>query len=185
MTAPTGSFTISASPATQFIKGAGATVYQVTLTSVGAFAGQVNLACSGLPSDATCTFASNPTLTAGGTATVAMTVNTTAADARLIKPALHNFNPSDLAPITAAAIFPVELTGLGVFFAGLRRRKKLGARKMHLLAVILFSLGILGLTGCGCPSTTFQTYTITITATSVNFTAPAQSTSVVLSVGNQ
>jgi hypothetical protein len=185
MTAPTGSFTISASPATQFIKGAGATVYQVTLTSVGAFAGQVNLACSGLPSDATCTFASNPTLTAGGTATVAMTVNTTAADARLIKPALHNFNPSDLAPITAAAIFPVELTGLGVFFAGLRRRKKLGTRKMHLLAVILFSLGILGLTGCGCPSTTFQTYTITITATSVNFTVPAQSTSVVLSVGNQ
>jgi hypothetical protein len=185
MTAPTGSFTISASPATQFIKGAGATVYQVTLTSVGAFAGQINLACSGLPADATCSFASNPTLTAGGTATVAMTVNTTVADAQLRKPAPRNFNPADLAPITAAAVFPVELTGLGVFFAGLRRRKKLGTQKIRLLAVILFSLGILGLTGCGCPSTVFQTYTINITATSVSFTAPAQSTSVLLSVGNQ
>jgi len=185
MTAPVGSFTISATPATQFIKGAGATVYQVTLTSVGAFAGQINLSCSGLPADAACSFASNPTLTAGGTATVAMTVNTTVADAQLSKPALHNFNPADLAPITAAAVFPVELTGLGVFFASLRRRKKLGTHKMRLLAVILFSLGILGLTGCGCPSTVFQTYTINITATSVSSTAPAQSTSVLLSVGNQ
>ena len=41
---------------------------------------------------------------------------------------------------------------------------------MRLLAIILFSLGILGLTGCGCPSTVFQTYTINITATSVSFT---------------
>jgi sugar lactone lactonase YvrE len=185
MTAPTGSFTISASPATQYIKGAGATIYQVTLTSVGAFAGQINLACSGLPADATCSFANNPTLTAGGTATVAMTVNTTVADAQLRKPAFRNFNPSDLAPITAAAVFPVEFTGLGVFFAGLCRRKKLGTQKMRLLAIILFSLGILGLTGCGCPSTVFQTYTINITANSVTFTAPTQSTSVILSVGNQ
>jgi sugar lactone lactonase YvrE len=185
MTAPTGSFTISASPATQFIKGAGATVFQVTLTSVGAFAGQINLTCSGLPADAACSFASNPTLTAGGTATVAMTVNTTVADARLNKPMPRSFTPADLAPITAAAVFPVELTGLGVFFAGLRRRKKLGVRKMHLLAVILFSLAILGLTGCGCPSTVFQTYTINISATSASFTAPSQSTSVLLSVGNQ
>jgi sugar lactone lactonase YvrE len=185
MTAPTGNFALTASPPTQFIKGAGATVYQVTLASVGAFAGQINLACSGLPADATCSFASNPTLTAGGTATVAMTVNTTVADAGLRKPTSRNFGPADLAPITAAAVFPVELTGLGVFFAGFRRRRKLGASKMRLLAVILFTLGILGLTGCGCPSTVFQTYTINITATSVNSTAPSQSTSVILSVGNQ
>jgi MBG domain (YGX type)/Bacterial Ig-like domain (group 3)/NHL repeat len=183
--APAGTFTIAASPATQFIKGAGATVYQVTLTSVGGFAGQINLACSGLPADASCTFASNPTLTTGGTATVAMTVNTTTADAKLSNPAIPHFNPADLAPITAAAVFPVELTGLGVFFAGLRRRKKLGTQKMHLLAVILFSLAILGLTGCGCPSTAFNNYTIVITGTSVSSSAPAQSTSVILSVGNQ
>ncbi len=183
--APVGTFTIAASPATQYIKGAGATVYQVTLTSVGGFAGQINLSCSGLPADASCTFGSDPALTAGGTSTVAMTVNTTTADAKLINPAIPHFNPSDFAPITAAVVFPVELTGLGVFFAGLRRRKRLGTQKMHLLTVILFSLAILGLTGCGCPSTAFNNYTIVITGTAVNSSATAQSTSVILSVGNQ
>jgi len=51
--------------------------------------------------------------------------------------------------------------------------------------VILFSLAILGLTGCGCPIATFQTYTITVTDASISFTAPPQFTSVVLSVGNE
>ncbi|WP_158943759.1 MBG domain-containing protein [Granulicella sp. S190] len=179
---PAGSFTIAATPATQIIRGPGATNYQIILTSVGAFTGQVNLACTGLPTDATCSFASNPTLTAGGTATVALTITTTAADASLHNPATPNFNPADLAPITAAAVFPVELTGIGIFFAGLRRRKTLGTQKIRLLAVILLSFGILGLAGC-CFNTTFQTYTVNVTGTSVGFTTPAQSTSVFLSVG--
>jgi MBG domain (YGX type)/Bacterial Ig-like domain (group 3) len=183
MTAPVGSFTISATPATQYIKGAGATVFQISLTSVGAFAGQVALSCSGLPADATCSFAANPTLTAGGTTTTTMTVTTTTADAQLRKPS--NLNPVDFAPITAAAVFPVELTGLGVLFTGFRRRKTLGTQKMRLLLIIVCTLGILGLAGCGCPSTTFKTYTINVTGTSVTFAAPAQTTSVVLSVGNQ
>jgi hypothetical protein len=185
MVAPAGTFTLSASPATQYIKGAGATVFQVTVTSSGTFAGQVILACSGLPADAACSFASNPTVTAGGTATVAMTVTTTAADAALHNPMPRNFNPANLAPITTAMVFPFELTGFGIFFAGLRRRKKPGTQKMRLLAFIAVSLCMLGLAGCGCPPTVFQNYTITITGTSATFTAPAQSTSVILSVGNQ
>jgi Bacterial Ig-like domain (group 3)/MBG domain (YGX type)/NHL repeat len=178
---PVGSFTISATPPTQIIRGAGATTYQVVLTSVGAFAGQINLSCSGIPADATCNFSSNPTLTAGSTAAVTMTVNTTAADARLRNPAIPYFNATDLAPIAAAAIFPLELTGFGIFFAGLRHRKKAGTQKIRLLTAILLSLGILGLAGC-C-FTTFQTYTINITGTSVGSTTQAQSTSVFLSVG--
>jgi hypothetical protein len=178
---PIGSFTISATPPTQLIRGPGATSYQIVLTSLGAFTGQVNLACSGLPADATCAFASNPTLTAGGTATVALTINTTEADASLHNPAVPNFSHTDLAPITVAAVFPVEITGFGVFIAGLRR-KKLGTQKIRLLAVILLSFGILGLAGC-CFNTSFQTYTVSITGTSVSFTTPAQSTSVFLSVG--
>ncbi len=182
VTQATGSFTISANPPAPFIRGAGSTSYQVTLNSAGAFSGPVALTCSGLPSDATCSFASpTVTLTAGGTATTTMTVTTTVADARLQKPA--TFNPIDLAPITAAAVFPVELTGLGVLFAGIRRRKMLGTRKMRLLLMIVCTLGILGLVGCGCPNTAFKTYTINITGTSVTFPAPAQTTSVVLSVG--
>ena len=83
------------------------------------------------------------------------------------------------------AIFPAELTGLGVLFAGIRRRKTLGTQKMRLLLLIVCTLGILGLAGCGCPNTTFKTYTINITGTSLSFPAPAQTTSVVLSVGQQ
>ena len=179
---PVGSFTISATPPTQLIRGPGATNYQVVLTSVGGFAGQINLSCSGLPTDATCTFASNPTLTAGGTATVALTINTTAADAKLSDPSIRKLRSTDLTPITAAAIFPVELTGLGIFFAGIRRRRKPSTQEIRLLSAILLSFGILGLAGC-CFNNTFQTYTVSVTGTSISLTMPAQSTSVFLSVG--
>jgi uncharacterized lipoprotein YehR (DUF1307 family) len=64
----------------------------------------------------------------------------------------------------------------------LRRRRKPGTRKIRLLTAILISFGILGLAGC-CFNTTFKTYTVNITGTSVSFTTPAQSTSVFLSVG--
>jgi sugar lactone lactonase YvrE len=184
ITQPSGSFTISANPPAPFIRGAGATTYQVTVASVGAFNGPVALTCSGLAADATCSFSSpTVTLTAGGTATSTMTVTTTAADARLQQPNPTPVNPATFAPITAAAVFPVELTGLGVLFSGFRRRKLLGTQKMRLLLMIAFSLGILGLMGCGCPNTTFKTYTINVTGTSLTFPAPAQTTSVVLSVG--
>jgi len=180
--ASTGSFTISASPATQFIRGAGSTLYQVTVTSTGGFTGQIALSCSGLPADAACTFSSNPTLTANGTATATMTVTNTAADALLR--GSTRFNPANIAPITVAAVFPLELTGLGVFFAGFSRRRTRAPQKRNLLVIFLFSLGILGLAGCCFNTTTFTTYTINVTGTSVSFTAPAQSTSVILSVGN-
>jgi hypothetical protein len=51
---------------------------------------------------------------------------------------------------------------------------------MRLLAGMLFSVAILSLTGCGCPITVFQIYTI-ITATSS--TAPAHLLRFFLSVG--
>ena len=69
----------------------GFTVYLVTVSSVQCFAGPVTLACSGLPADASCTFAT-PTVTLTGTGdrasvTTTMTVTTTLADARLTLPA--------------------------------------------------------------------------------------------------
>jgi sugar lactone lactonase YvrE len=182
--APTGAFTISVSAPSQFATGAGNAIYPITLNSTGGFAGQVALACSGLPANATCSFGSSPTLTAGGSATTTMTITTAVADARLHTSPQPTFNAANLAPLTAAAVFPFEFTGLGLFFVGLTRRKKLGTQKVRPLAIILFSLGILGLTGCGLPNTSFKTYTITVTGTSTSFSAPAQSTSVVLSVGN-
>jgi hypothetical protein len=184
--APTGNFTITAGPNAPFIKGAGTTVYQVTVTPTGGFSGQVALTCAGLPSDATCTFTTpTVTLTAGSSVTTNMTVTTTAADAKVERPTVSPKTPANMAPITFAAVLPNELTGIGFLFAGLRRRKTLGTQKMRLLLLIVFSLGILGLVGCGCPSTVFKTYTINITGTSVTFPTLVQSASVVLSVGQQ
>ena len=113
-----------------------------------------------------------------------MTVTNTVADAKLEGPTVPG-KPADLTPITVATLLPGELTGFGVLFAGLRGRTKLGTQKMRLMLLIVFTLGILGLVGCGCPSTVFHTYTINITGTSLSFPAPAQTTSVVLSVGQQ
>jgi hypothetical protein len=175
-----GSFTIVVTPPSQYVRGAGSTTYQVVLTSVAGFADQVTLACSGLPADATCTFGANPTLTAGGTASTTLTITNTAADARLRAP--FRFNPAQIAPLTAAVVFPFELTSLGVFFAGIRRRKTRTTSRMRLLALLFCTLGILGLTGCCTTTTTFKTYTVTITGTSP--TAAAESTTVFLSVGN-
>ena len=44
---PVGSFTLSATPAYQEVKGAGSNVYQITVTSVNGFAGPVTLTCCG------------------------------------------------------------------------------------------------------------------------------------------
>jgi hypothetical protein len=53
---------------------------------------------------------------------------------------------------------------------------------MRLLALLLCTIGILGLTSCCTTTTAFKTYTVTITGTSP--TAVTQSTTVLLSVGN-
>jgi hypothetical protein len=188
VTLPVGSFVVTATPQTQLIRGAGQTVYNVLVTSVNGFSGPVALTCAGLPADANCTFAqSTVTLTANGTATTTMTTTTTLADvttARLA-PVQHLF-PS-LTPangissgnmlVSAAALFPMQLGGLGLFASGLRRRKKLGNR-FHLFLLLALSLMVLGLSGCGCPSTAHHVYPITITGTST-LGGPAPSSAVV------
>jgi hypothetical protein len=189
----TGSFTLSAAPANQFISGPGSTVYTVTVSSVQSFAGPVTLACSGLPADATCTFAT-PTVTLTGTGdgasvTTTMTVVTTLADARLTLPALHTpagRTPSGLSPIAFAAVFPFGL----VAFFGLSRRKRSRPRSgrspnLRLLVALLCTAGIIGLAGCACLSSINQVYTIPITGTTTVSGVSAQSTSVSLTVAQE
>lgn len=179
---PVGSFVIAPLQTEQYVRGAGTTTYQINLQATGAFTGQVALACSGLPADSTCSFSNaTPNLTPGGTATVTMTVTNTVSDAKLQKPAMPA--PANFAPLTAVAIFPFELTGAGICFAGIRR-KSLVSRKQ--LFIILFLLtGMIGLTGCGAVTTPYKSYTISVTGTPVSFPSAPVATSVVLSVGQQ
>jgi hypothetical protein len=188
-----GSFTLSAAPPSQFISGPGSTVYIVTVSSVQSFAGPVTLACSGLPADASCVFAT-PTVNLTGTGdgaivTTTMTVTTTLADARLALPALHTpagRTPNDLAPIAFAAVFPF---GLGAFF-GFSRRKRGRARagrspSFRLLFALLFTAGIISLAGCACLSSINQVYTIPITGTTSVSGVSSQSASVTLTVAQE
>lgn len=181
-----GVFTLGATPPSQFIRGAGSTAYTVTVGGVGSFTGPVALTCSGLPADATCVF-DTPTVNVptGGTVTTRMVVTTTVADASLVTPQQlrPQFDPSALGSITAAMVLPFELGGFGILLAGIRRRRTVSPRRMRLLALLVCSLGLFTLAGCGCPNTAFKTYTINVTGTSVNGNAPTQTTSVVLSVG--
>jgi sugar lactone lactonase YvrE len=170
-----GTFTLTATPPSQFIRGPGNTVYAVSVSSVQGFEGPVKLTCTGLPTDATCVFAT-PTvnLTIGGTASTTMTVVSTEADARLALPALQipaGRTPGGLSPIAFAAVFPF---GVGAFFAGVLRRKRGaqagGARasrspKIRLLLALFCTVGIVSLTGCACITSVYQVYTVPITGT--------------------
>ena len=202
-----GTFTVTANPPSQFVRGPGTTTYTVTVTAMQNFSGNVVLSCSGLPSDATCAFATQTlNLPLNGTATTSMIVVNTAADAALRIPELRPSGRAhgvEFIPVTIAAVFPFELTGLGVFLAGISRRRR-GQRhdlvssdprsggirpprsaKLRLFVALLCTAGILGLAGCACFTSIYKNYTITITGTNSSVGSEPQSSSVVLSVGQQ
>jgi sugar lactone lactonase YvrE len=181
ITAPPGAFTIAVTPPSQYIRGAGSVTWQVAVTPSGGFAGPVALTCSGLPSDASCSFAAGTlTITAGTTGTTTMTTATTVGDASLKQP----FGGMDLAGnLSCAFLLPLQMSGM--LLAVFRRRKPRYRRalKWWLMAAVTFS--ILGLSGCNCFNTAFKTYTITVTGTSTLGGPPPQSATVLLSVGSQ
>ena len=182
---PPGAFTIAAMPPSQFVRAPGSVDWQVTVTPSGGFAGPVALTCSGLPADATCSFAQGTlTLVQATPSTTTMTVGATANDAALRLPlAGGNLDGSNLVlKLSGAVLLPFQLSSLLV--AAFRRRRVAPSRKRFWLVAIV-SIGMLGAAGCNCFNTTFKTYTITVTGTSTLGGPPPQSTSVQLSVGLQ
>ena len=143
------------------------------------------MACTGLPANATCAFSNaTPRIPIGSSVTVTMTITSTATTAKLQG---HSpFRPADLAPLTAATIFPMELTSLTVCCAGFRRRTAEKRQRTRFFAAGLFTIAMLILTGCGVVTTGVHDYTINVTGTSVSFPTQVQTaTSVVLTVGQQ
>jgi hypothetical protein len=65
-------FTVGATPPSQTVTAGGTSSYNLTITSVGGFSGQVNFSVSGLPAGATGTFSPNP---ATGSSTLSLTTN--------------------------------------------------------------------------------------------------------------
>ena len=72
---PAGDFSISVSPGNRTVKAGSSASYSITVTSTRGYAGQVNLAVSGLPSNASASF--NPTFITNGSGVATLTVSTT------------------------------------------------------------------------------------------------------------
>jgi hypothetical protein len=178
-----GSFTISATPSYQEVKGGSSAAFDLTLTSVNGFAGTVTLSCSGQPQDGACSFSTSPSivLTANGTGDSAIDITTTAADAQLRLPGDRG---ETMPPGFAAMVLPFNFSGLATLLAGVLKRRQSAKRSRMLLILCLLALALMvvGLTGCGCPPTGHQTYLITVTGTSGSESA---STTVTLVVGQR
>jgi hypothetical protein len=181
--APSGAFTLTATPPSQYIRGAGTLTWQVTVTPSGSFAGPVALTCAGLPSDATCSFAQGTlTLAQGVAASTTMTTTTTVQDAALTQVDTNHELPAQWCSVF---MLPWPLGGLGALLAGIYRGKVRGRRGARLVMFAVVMLGVLGLNGCNCFNTSYKTYTIAVTGTSTLGGPPPQSATVQLSVGLQ
>jgi hypothetical protein len=170
---------ITATPAYQEVKGGDPATYTLNLTSQGGFAGSVNLACTGLPAGATCSFSENPiAVAAGETVQATVTITTTAANAAARKPRLGVGN------LLVFGVFaPFNLSGLAALLAGCLtgKRRPRDGRLVRVLCILAIVFLVIGLSSCGCPSTRHQTYTISITGTSAGTGTPI-ATSVALVV---
>jgi Bacterial Ig-like domain (group 3)/MBG domain (YGX type) len=125
------SYAVTASPTSLTIAQGSNGSTTLTVTGSGSYTGTIAWNCTGLPANATCSFAQNQISLKAGTqsVTTGLTINTTAQQAQT------KASPSPLMGL--AFWFPGSLTGLALFA---RRRK---------LAVLCLFVLVAGLTGCG------------------------------------
>jgi subtilase family serine protease len=167
-------FQIAANPTTITVTapgGSGTTT--LTITPLGGFSQAVTYSCSGLPSEASCTF---PTGATGGT----LTITTTAPSSRLDKDPLGRSRG-----LFYALLLPGML-GLAVS-TGNRKRVGRGMRLFSLLAIL--ALSTLWMPACGGgggapsnPGTPTGTSTVTVTATTGGASPLAHPVTITLTV---
>jgi subtilase family serine protease len=154
--------TVAPTPSSLSIVGGQKGTVALAVSANAAIPTAITLACTGLPSDASCTFSSFTTLPA----TVTMTIATTAADAKLIFPREHR---------SSWLMLGLLLPGILLLPAGaaaIRRRR-------NCLWCGLTLLLIVGWLGCGGsssstttpPPPTSQNYTVTVTGSATNATS--------------
>lgn len=155
-------FSLTANPASITIETQHHGTMQLTLTSIGSFAGPVQLACQGpLPPYLTCELPASETLASGQTLNFNFTMDTDAVLDFLAEGTPAAKPQQGHALVRMALLLPLALTGFA------RRRKTL--RRLLLLAVL--ALGATGLTACGdkWPAHTPPgTYTIPVVAAGTN-----------------
>jgi len=153
---PTGTFTLAVNPAVLSIGVGNSLTAQVVVTALNGYSQPVQLACSGLPHETTCTFVQS-LIGAGGGAT-----------GMIVSPAAPHTcgssTPDFVAPNVKSGMVGLALGGLALL--GLRRRR--WVVKALALVVCFSVLPMLGGCGSGCKDfgTEPTNYTFTVTATS-------------------
>ena len=187
----TTDFAIAVSPASVTVTRGSAATYTVTISPVGgSLDDAVSLACSGLPSMTSCSFAPASVTPGSNDAISTLTVTTTAPSASLIQP-LDQRTPAPVYALWQGLLW-LGLPGLGL--VGVIVGKSATRRGRHgllvTLALVLLSTPIYG--ACGgaedsvgppasapSPGTPTGTFTITVTGTSGSFEHATTATLVV------
>jgi uncharacterized protein (TIGR03118 family) len=150
-TAPTGDFSIAASPSTLTISAGQPAAFMVTLGGLNGFNSSVTLSCSGQPLGSTCSFSPASVMPAsGGTVTSTMTIATSSLP---YNPAVKMVKNSSGGIF--AAVLPIPALGLlGLLVVGKGNRQGLRGRKRFRyltggLALLIVAGFLLVAGGCG------------------------------------
>jgi len=157
----------SGSSSSATVSPGGTATYTLAATSIGGFNQAVNLACSGVPSEATCQFSPSSVTPSASGASVTVTISTTAPS--FTAPKRRHLPPP--APLVPA---PGGLTLLALFLTFMAwavcKWRQPGASRFRtaLGALALGMLLTLGIAACGGggpsnPGTPKGTYTVTVT----------------------
>jgi len=158
---PAADFQLSVNPSTLTIVAGQSGTATFTVTPQNGFNSQVSFACSGLPSEAACSFSPASVTPSGAAISSTLTVTTTAASAAMRVPL-----PTSLRP-TYALLFPV----LAMIFGIAARRRRGALHSLQLLGVLMLLMVASGLTSCsggstsgGNPGTPLGTSTVSVSA---------------------
>jgi hypothetical protein len=134
---PAPDFQLSVNPTTLTIVAGQSGTATFSVTPENGFNSQVSLACSGLPSEAACSFSPTSVTPNGAAASSTLTVTTTAKSAVLREPMGSYQHP----------IYAVLLPVLVALF-GFSARRRRGRGGLQLLGVLILLVAALGLTSC-------------------------------------
>jgi hypothetical protein len=157
-------FQIAITPATQTIAAGATASYSLAVTPLGGFTGTVSLACTGLPSLASCN-AQTITVTSGATSQTITITTAGPTTAKLVE--------------KGVAIYACTLLGGFSLCFGWKRRMSGSCRLFTVFALIGVALFAVGTVGCGSsshqpvPGTPSGSSTITVTATFTQNTVTA------------
>lgn len=159
ITAP--DYLLSANPAWLTLKAGQIGKIAFTFAPVGGYTGKVAFACTGLPANASCSFAPS-SLTADGSnkpQTSQLTITTEGPSTGTIA---SNENADNT---TAASIYGLPGLLLGCFL--LWQRKKLSTPMQRLLGMLILAMAVSGMVGCGFSQlpTPSGAHVVTVTAT--------------------